>query len=114
MSGALRVGGTPNPARTNRSPHISQPACGAERRPAAAADRDDQAGIELQFAARLSSDQLPLRAGRSRAVTFAATAGARASRNGLRIVPDEVATHWPPERLVPSFRNRRPAEALDR
>jgi transcriptional regulator GlxA family with amidase domain len=50
---------------------------------------------------------------RSRAVTFAATAGAQPSRNGLRILPDEVATDWPPEWLVPPFRNRRPAEALD-
>jgi putative intracellular protease/amidase len=50
---------------------------------------------------------------RSRAVTFASTAGARQSRNGLRILPDEVATTWPAERLLPSVGDRKPAEALD-
>ena len=50
---------------------------------------------------------------RSRAVTFASTAGARQSRNGLRILPDEVATTWPAERMLPSVGDRKPAEALD-
>ena len=50
---------------------------------------------------------------RSRAVTFASTAGTQQSRNGLRILPDEVATTWPAERLLPSVGNRKPAEALD-
>jgi putative intracellular protease/amidase len=50
---------------------------------------------------------------RSQAVTFASTAGARQSRNGLRILPDEVAANWPAERLLPSVGNRKPAEALD-
>ena len=32
---------------------------------------------------------------RSRAVTFAGTAGAYETRSGLRIFPDQVATSWP-------------------
>jgi putative intracellular protease/amidase len=50
---------------------------------------------------------------RSQAVTFASTAGPLQSRNGLRILPDEVATAWPAERLLPSVGDRKPAEALD-
>jgi putative intracellular protease/amidase len=50
---------------------------------------------------------------RSEAVTFASTAGAQQSRSGLRILPDEVATNWPAERLLPSVEDRKPAEALD-
>jgi len=50
---------------------------------------------------------------RSQAVTFASTAGALQSRNGLRILPDEVATAWPAERLLASVEDRKPAEALD-
>ncbi|UPK06695.1 DJ-1/PfpI family protein [Bradyrhizobium sp. 170] len=50
---------------------------------------------------------------RSQAVTFARTPGAQQSRNGIRILPDEVATNWPAERLLPSVENRKPAEALD-
>jgi hypothetical protein len=50
---------------------------------------------------------------RSRTVTFARTAGAVQSRNGLRILPDEVATDWPADRLLPEIGDRKPAEALD-
>jgi len=50
---------------------------------------------------------------RSRAVTFASTAGARQSRNGIRIQPDEVATNWPAARRLPEIGDRKPAEALD-
>ena len=50
---------------------------------------------------------------RSQAVTFANAAGALQSRNGMRILPDEVATNWPAERLL-SVGNRKPAEALDK
>ena len=50
---------------------------------------------------------------RSRAVTFASTAGARQSRNGIRIQPDEVATNWPAARRLPEIEDRKPAEALD-
>jgi putative intracellular protease/amidase len=50
---------------------------------------------------------------RSRAVTFAGTAGALETRNGLRMLPDQVAASWPAERLLPAIEGRRPAEALD-
>ncbi|MGY2908451.1 DJ-1/PfpI family protein [Bradyrhizobium sp. URHC0002] len=50
---------------------------------------------------------------RSQAVTFASEAGAQQSRNGIRILPDEVATNWPVERLLPEIGDRKPAEALD-
>ncbi|MEH2548148.1 putative intracellular protease/amidase [Bradyrhizobium sp. AZCC 2262] len=50
---------------------------------------------------------------RSQAVTFARTADARQTRNGIRIYPDQVAASWPAERLLPSVGNRKPAEALD-
>ena len=50
---------------------------------------------------------------RSQAVTFASTAGALQSRNGMRILPDEVATSWPAARRLPSVGDRKPAEALD-
>ncbi|HMM91282.1 DJ-1/PfpI family protein [Bradyrhizobium sp.] len=50
---------------------------------------------------------------RSRAVTFAATADARQSRGGLRIHPEQVASDWPAERLLPSVADRRPADVLD-
>ncbi|SMF73366.1 DJ-1/PfpI family protein [Xaviernesmea oryzae] len=50
---------------------------------------------------------------RSRAVTFAADGGARPSRNGIRIVPDEVTARWAAERLPETILNSRPARALD-
>jgi putative intracellular protease/amidase len=50
---------------------------------------------------------------RSRAVTFAATADALPTRNGIRVVPDEVAAGWPVEHLLPPIGNRPPARALD-
>jgi len=50
---------------------------------------------------------------RSRAVTFAGAAGAQETRNGLRIVPDQVATSWPAEHLIPAIEDRQPAKALD-
>jgi putative intracellular protease/amidase len=50
---------------------------------------------------------------RSQAVTFAATAGAQQSRNGMRIWPDDVVASWPAERLLPAVGDRKPAEALD-
>jgi hypothetical protein len=46
-------------------------------------------------------------------VTFASTAGALHSRNGIRILPDEVATSWPTARRLPEIGVRKPAEALD-
>jgi len=50
---------------------------------------------------------------RSRAVTFSRTDGAQQSRNGIRIVPDQVAASWPAERLIPAIEDRRPASVLD-
>jgi putative intracellular protease/amidase len=50
---------------------------------------------------------------RSRAVTFASTAGALATRNGIRIVPDRVATSWPAAHLLPAIGDRPPAKVLD-
>jgi putative intracellular protease/amidase len=50
---------------------------------------------------------------RSQAVTFANTAGTQQSRNGIRILPDEVAASWPAARRLPEIGDRMPAEALD-
>ena len=50
---------------------------------------------------------------RSRAITFAGTANALETRNGIRILPDQVTTNWPAQRLLPAIGDRRPAEALD-
>ena len=50
---------------------------------------------------------------RSRAVTFAGTPGAVMSRNGIRLVPDEVAEAWPEERTLPALGGRKPADVLD-
>jgi hypothetical protein len=40
---------------------------------------------------------------RSRAVTFARSAGAQQTRNGIRIFPDQVATSWPAEHRIPAI-----------
>jgi putative intracellular protease/amidase len=50
---------------------------------------------------------------RSRAVTFAGAASALESRNGIRILPDKVATNWPGERRLQAIGDRPPAMALD-
>lgn len=50
---------------------------------------------------------------RSRAVTFAGSSGPQQTRNGIGVHPDEVATSWPAERLLPAFEGRPPARALD-
>jgi hypothetical protein len=50
---------------------------------------------------------------RSRAVTFAGMADALQTRNGIRILPDQVATGWPAERLLPAAGGLQPARALD-
>ena len=51
---------------------------------------------------------------RSRAQSYAASSGAVTSKNGIRIVPDEVAESWPEERRVATFPESGPATALDR
>jgi putative intracellular protease/amidase len=78
----------------------------------------EQLGIELkdgvdEVSLALITDAWS-RTYRSQAVTFASTAGALQSRNGMRILPDEVATNWPAARLLPEIDNAKPAEALDR
>lgn len=50
---------------------------------------------------------------RSNAVSFAGAAAAIESRNGLRIVPDQVASDWPAERRLPQIGSAPPAKALD-
>ena len=50
---------------------------------------------------------------RSRAVTFARSAGAQQTRNGIRIFPDQVATSWPAEHLMSAIGDQQPARALD-
>jgi putative intracellular protease/amidase len=77
----------------------------------------EQLGIELspgvdEVSLALVADAWS-RTYRSRAVTFAGTAGALTTRNGIRILPDEVAANWPAERLLPAFGTSPPAEALD-
>lgn len=51
---------------------------------------------------------------RSRTVTFAGTAGVIETRNGIRVIPDQVATSWQSEQLLPAIGVLKPAEALDR
>jgi putative intracellular protease/amidase len=77
----------------------------------------EQLGIELkegvdEVSLALVADAWS-RTYRSRAVTFAGTADAQASRNGIRIVPDQVVADWPAERLLPSVGDRKPAAVLD-
>jgi putative intracellular protease/amidase len=50
---------------------------------------------------------------RSRVVTFSRTHGAQRSRNGIRIVPDQVAASWPADHQLPQIADRQPARALD-
>lgn len=50
---------------------------------------------------------------RSHAVTFAATAEARTSRSGLRILPDRIAADWPAGQTPPAAVELPPARALD-
>jgi hypothetical protein len=50
---------------------------------------------------------------RSRALTFARSAGVVESRNGIRIIPDRASINWRTDRLLPPIGQRRPAKALD-
>ena len=50
---------------------------------------------------------------RSRAVTFAGTGSAVESRNGVRIIPDRVATDWPVAQHLPPVGREPPARVLD-
>lgn len=77
----------------------------------------EQLGIELapgvdEVALALVADAWS-RTYRSHAVTFARTAGALPTRNGLRILPQQIATDWPADRLLPAVGALPPAKALD-
>jgi putative intracellular protease/amidase len=77
----------------------------------------EQLGIELapgvdEVSLALVADAWS-RTYRSRAVTFAGTAGAQQTRNGLRILPHQVAASWPAERLLPAIGELPPVKALD-
>ena len=50
---------------------------------------------------------------RSSVSTFAASAGAVVTANGVRVLPDRDAMHLPEDRRVSTFPDRRPADALD-
>jgi len=51
---------------------------------------------------------------RSQAVTFAGNEGAVTSRNGLRILPDQVAMRWPQRERAPDMEDQPPTEVLRR
>jgi putative intracellular protease/amidase len=78
----------------------------------------EQVGVEL----RPGMDEVSLgliadawsRTYRSKAVTFAATAAAVETRNGIRIIPDDSAENWLEEKRVSIFPDRKPVDALDR
>jgi len=77
----------------------------------------EQLGIELapgidEVSLALVADAWS-RTYRSRAVTFAGTAGAVPTRGGLRILPQQIATDWPAERRLPGIGALPPAKALD-
>jgi putative intracellular protease/amidase len=80
-------------------------------------DQEEQFGIELAPGVDEVSLALVVdawsRTYRSRAVTFAGTADAQQTRNGLRILPDQVVASWAAERLLPAIGELPPAKALD-
>jgi putative intracellular protease/amidase len=77
----------------------------------------EQLGIELEpgideVSLALVADAWS-RTYRSRAVTFAGAAGPQQTRYGVRILPEQIATNWPAERLLPAIGHQPPAKALD-
>jgi putative intracellular protease/amidase len=81
------------------------------------APNKEQLGIELspgvdEVSLALVADAWS-RTYRSRAVTFAATAGAQQTRHGMRILPEQVAANWPAERSLPAIGHSPPAKTLD-
>jgi putative intracellular protease/amidase len=79
--------------------------------------RHEQLGMELvpgidEVSLALVADAWS-RTYRSQAVTFAATAGAVQSRNGLGIIPSHVRASWPEAERLPAIGDRPPAAALD-
>jgi putative intracellular protease/amidase len=75
--------------------------------------------LGLELAAGVDEVSLALvadawsRTWKSRAVTFAGSAGAVETRNGIRVVPEQVAASWPVERLLQAPGTLPPARALD-
>ena len=77
----------------------------------------EQLGIELapgvdEVSLALVADAWS-RTYRSRAVTFAGTAGAQQTRSGMRIFAEQAAANWPAERRLPAIEGLQPAKALD-
>ncbi|WP_416797509.1 DJ-1/PfpI family protein [Ciceribacter azotifigens] len=80
--------------------------------------KNEELGIQL----RPGMDEVSLalvadawsRTYRSTVATFAASAQAAVTTNGIRIVPDRVMTNWPDGRLVTTVPDQRPAVVLDR
>lgn len=76
----------------------------------------EQVGMEL----RSGMDEVSLalvadawsRTYRSSAVTFALT-GRVETRNGVHVIPDEIAAHWPAETHISALADHKPADALD-
>jgi putative intracellular protease/amidase len=96
---------------------FTRPFAGTAIRNALAFWNREQLGIELapgvdEVSLALVADAWS-RTYRSGAVTFAAAAGPQPSRNGIGILPDQVATSWPADRRLPAIADRPPAKALD-
>jgi transcriptional regulator GlxA family with amidase domain len=77
----------------------------------------DQWGVELEpgvdeVTLALIADAWS-RTYRSRAVTWSPSEDAVETRDGVRILPDKVATSWPGALQVPKVAGRKPATALD-
>jgi hypothetical protein len=75
--------------------------------------------LGLELAAGMDEVSLALvadawsRTYRSRAQTFASTAGGQLSRNGILIVPDRVQAGWPESQRLPPIGAQPPAVVLD-
>jgi transcriptional regulator GlxA family with amidase domain len=78
----------------------------------------DTWGIELQPGMDEASLALVAdawsRTYRSQVVTFAESASAITTINGIRVLPDRADDDWPENRRVSTFSDQRPADALDR
>lgn len=77
----------------------------------------EQLGIELttgvdEVSLALSADAWS-RTYRSQALTFAVSAEAVTTRNGVRILPDRIAAGWQSNRLVPAIGDSAPVEVFD-
>lgn len=78
----------------------------------------EQLGIEIspgidEVSLALTADAWS-RTYRSHAVTFAGTGDPVESRNGIRILPDQVAQTWPGDRRLSAIAGQPPQKALDR